>query len=213
MRQEMIGMNESVLKSRMPNSAGLIAALLLVFVSGIAGAVEPEALVKETADKVLANVVANKPVYTANKGKLFSMVNAIVLPHFDFVVMSKRVLGKYWKSASSAEKKAFINEFRNLLVRTYATALLNYSGQNIEYKPVRIKKQTALVKTLVRNSGGTAIPIDYRLYKNKSGAWKVYDLSVDSLRIVATYRTQYSAEIRRLGSVGKLVEWMQSGKT
>lgn len=204
-------MNESVQKSYvLPKSAGLIAALLLFFLSGVAAAATaPDVLVKETADKVLAKVIANKSVYTANRGKLFSMVNAIVLPHFDFVVMSKRVLGKHWKSASSAEKKAFVKEFRNLLVRTYATALLNYSGQKIEYKPVRIKKRTALVKTLVRNSGGSAIPIDYRLYKSKSGAWKVYDLSVDSLRIVATYRTRYSAEIRRLGSVGKLVQWMR----
>lgn len=204
-------MKNSILKARALMFVGL-AAVLLFSVSGNAMAAAPDKLVKQTADRVLAKVMANKPTYQKNKRKLFSMVNAVVLPHFDFVVMSKRVLGKHWKKASGAEKKAFVGAFKNLLVRTYATALLNYSGQKIEYKPAKIKKRTALVKTLVRNGGGAAIPINYRLYKSKSGKWKVYDLSVDSLRIVATYRTRYSAEIRRLGSVGKLVAWMRSGK-
>ena len=204
-------MNNPVLELRTSGRVSLAVALLLFFASGVATAAVPDALVKRTADRVLAKVVANKAVYKANRGKLFGMVKAVVLPHFDFVVMSKRVLGKHWKKASAAEQKAFVGAFRNLLVRTYATALLNYSGQKIEYKPARIKKRTALVKTLVRNSGGSAIPINYRLYRNRAGKWKVYDLSVDSLRIVATYRTRYSAEIRRLGSVGKLVRWMRRG--
>ena len=200
---------------RKPRSAawfGMVGALLLSFAATAWAETGPAALVRQTADKVLANVMAHKAAYKADKSKLFRMVNTIVLPHFDFVVMSKRVLGKHWKKATAAERQAFVNEFKKLLVRTYATALLNYSGQKIEYRPAKIKGRSALVRTIVRNNGGATIPINYRLYRNKAGHWKVYDLSVDSLRIVATYRTRYSAEIRRLGGVGKLVEKMRRGK-
>lgn len=186
-----------------------MAGLLLAFAisAPVNAGAAPDQLVKQTADGVLKKVLANKEGMKADTSKLYNLVNSDVLPHFDFEMMSQRVLGKYWREANPGEQAAFVKEFRQLLVRTYATALLNYSGQDIEYKPFRITdgSNTAVVRTAVQNSGGPAIPIDYRLYLNTSGEWKVFDLKIDGVSLISNYRTSFGGEVRQIG-VGGLVK-------
>ncbi|MBU0501016.1 MAG: ABC transporter substrate-binding protein [Gammaproteobacteria bacterium] len=188
---------------------GWLAGLALMFAvaaPAMAGTT-PDQLVKQTADQVLKKVLANKEGMKADSSRLYNLVNSDVLPHFDFEMMSQRVLGKYWRTATPGEQGSFVKEFRQLLVRTYATALLNYSGQEIEYKPFRMTAgdRTAVVRTAVRNSGSPAIPIDYRLYINKAGQWKVFDLKIDGVSLVSNYRTSFGGEVRQIG-VGGLVK-------
>ncbi|OGT90868.1 MAG: hypothetical protein A2286_07690 [Gammaproteobacteria bacterium RIFOXYA12_FULL_61_12] len=195
---------------------GKLAGLFFIFaLSGQAFAgTAPDQLVKQTADKVLEKVLANKEGMKADTSRLYNLVNSDVLPHFDFEMMSQRVLGKYWRSATPGEQGSFVKEFRQLLVRTYATALLNYSGQEIEYKPFRMTEgeNTAVVKTAVRNSGGPAIPIDYRLYLTKDGQWKVFDLKIDGVSLISNYRTSFGGEVRQIG-VGGLVKRLAQRNT
>ena len=198
--------------SRLSKLAGLFFIFAL---SGQAFAgTAPDQLVKQTADKVLEKVLANKEGMKADTSRLYNLVNSDVLPHFDFEMMSQRVLGKYWRSATPGEQGSFVKEFRQLLVRTYATALLNYSGQEIEYKPFRMAEgeNTAVVKTAVRNSGGPAIPIDYRLYLTKDGQWKVFDLKIDGVSLISNYRTSFGGEVRQIG-VGGLVKRLAQRNT
>lgn len=192
--------------SRMGWLAGLMFIFMAAATPALAGTA-PDQLVKQTADQVLKKVLANKDGMKADTSKLYSLVNSDVLPHFDFEMMSQRVLGKYWRTATPGDQEAFVREFRQLLVRTYATALLNYSGQEIEYKPFRMAEgeNTAVVRTAVRNSGGPAIPIDYRLYLNMSGEWKVFDLKIDGVSLISNYRTSFGGEVRQIG-VGGLVK-------
>lgn len=167
----------------------------------------PLALVKDTSDRVLAAVTERKAELDAAPEKVYGLINEIVLPHFDFVRMSRLVLGKYWRKASDAQKDAFVSEFRQLLVRTYGVALLNYSGQKIEYLPMREvgDAKEVNVNTEVAEHGAPPIPINYRLYLN-GGQWKVFDITIDSVSLVSNYRTGFNNQIRRHGLDGLIAK-------
>ncbi|MEE9357602.1 MlaC/ttg2D family ABC transporter substrate-binding protein [Candidatus Vondammii sp. HM_W22] len=176
----------------------------------------PDAVVKETADLVLAEVVLLKKELNQSPEKIYQLVEHIVLPRFDFLRMSRLVLGKYWKRAKESEKEAFIGAFRELLIRTYTMALLNYSGQKIEYLPFRhIGNATNVtVSTRVSESGAIPVPINYKLYLDEDG-WKVYDVVIDGVSLVSNYRTSFSSRIRRYklsGLIRKLELRNKQGK-
>ena len=110
------------------------------------------------------------------------------------------VLGKNWTKATPEQKTAFQNEFRTLLIRTYATALSKYKNQTIEYKPLRLAEgaTTASVKTAIVQPGGQPIAVDYSLEK-QADAWKVYDIVIEGVSLVTNYRGQFAQEIRQNG--------------
>lgn len=193
---------------------GLVLAL--VGLQPAWAAQDPQALVKQTSDEVLAAVKDRKAELDAAPEKIYGLVEHIVLPHFDFVRMSKLVLGKNWRKASDAQRDAFVVQFREMLVRTYGVALLNYSGQEIRYLPTPdIGDATkASVNTEVRDNGAPPIPINYRL-SLKDGEWKVFDIVIDGISLVSNYRTGFNTEIRRYGLdklISKLNERNQRGK-
>jgi phospholipid transport system substrate-binding protein len=186
--------------------AGLLIALVFGFwVQPLLAETDPVAVVKSTSDKVLAEILDRKKELNAEPGKIYPLVRDTVLPHFDFVRMSQLVLGKHWRKATDAQKEVFVREFRELLTRTYATALLNYSGQAIEYLPLDRKPEDTRVEvnTVVRENGSPPLPIDYKLYR-VGDDWKVYDVVIDKLSLVANYRTNYDSKIRRYGLDGLL---------
>lgn len=176
----------------------LVVVGLLFWVQSAMAVTDPQALVKKTTEQVLAEIKAKKQELTDNPGRIYPLIDNILLPRFDFYQISRLVLGKHWKQATKAQKKSFIREFRELLVRTYATALLTYSGQEIKYPPVEIKPNAkkVRVKTKVSNEGAGAVPIDYSLYLRKDD-WKVYDVTIDGVSLVSTYRTNFDSQIRR----------------
>lgn len=166
----------------------------------------PQDLVEETTKKITGALRAEQEQIKANPERLYQIVDEIVLPHFDFERMSSWVLGKYWRKAKNGEKKEFTNEFRTLLVRTYAKALNDNYDRPIIMLPMRQKEgsQTATVRTEVQQEAGFPIPIDYKMHL-KGDAWKVFDVSVDGISLVANYRTSFAQEIRKDG-LPKLIE-------
>lgn len=181
----------------------LLPFVLLLAVLGVARAeVAPEELVRSTADVILAEIKQNREVYAKDYNKLYRMADEKVLPHFDFRRMGQWVLGRSWRDASPEQRDRFVAAFRDLLVRTYSQALLNYKDEQIIYLPVQRQPDDAevLVKTEVKQSGGqTNIPIHYSFYRNKDGAWKVYDVSVEGISLVTNYRSVYATKIREQG--------------
>ena len=182
----------------------LLLPLVLLFapLSVARAEVAPEALVRGTADVILAEIKKNREVYAKDYNKLYRMADEKVLPHFDFRRMAQWVLGRNWRDATPEQRDRFVAEFRDLLVRTYSQALLNYKDQEIIYLPVQRKPEDTevLVKTEVKQSGGQAnIPIHYSFYKNKDGAWKVYDVTIEGVSLVTNYRSVYASKIRDQG--------------
>ena len=127
-------------------------------------------------------------------------MNTIVLPHFDFRKMSSWVLGKNWRKANKEQKQKFTDQFSRLLVRTYSKALHDNSDKKIEFLPIRgkAKKDEVVIRTEIPQKGGFPIPIDYKMHLKK-GEWKVYDVVIDSLSLVANYRTSFNQEIKKSG--------------
>jgi len=184
--------------------ASLLLALFMVSF-GAAQAAEsqsPQALVRSTSDQVLARLKADHDDLKAHPEKVYGLVEDLVLPHFDFHRIARWVLGKYSRRASRAQMEEFTKEFRMLLVRTYATALLQYTNQQIDYLPLRMRPGATdvTVKTEIQQPGAFPIPIDYDLYRpDGSSEWKVYDVSIDSVSLVGNYRTTFAGEIRDKG--------------
>jgi len=178
----------------------LIISFLIVTGHVRANAQTAEDIVKSTADQVIQKISENRAVLDAHPEQIYDLINEYVIPHFDFTSMSKWVLGNNWRQASTEQRDRFVNEFRTLLVRTYARALLEYSDQEILYLPVENNPNSNLVvvKTEVQSTGSHPIPIDYRMHVS-NGEWKVVDVSVDGISLVATYRGSFASEIRKNG--------------
>ena len=194
----------------------LLASVLLLSVLGVARAeVAPEELVRKTADEILAEIKAHRDVYAKDYAKLYKMADEKVLLHFDFRRMSQWVLGRFWKEATPEQRERFTSEFRDLLVGTYSQALLNYNDQKIVYLPVQRKPDDTevTVKTEVKQIGGQPnIPIHYSFYKNKDGAWKVYDITIDGVSLVTNYRSVYATKIREKGMDALIAEITDTNK-
>ena len=175
--------------------------LLVVFTNAQANAQAAREIVKDTASKVIDRLNADRDMLEANPDRIYSLVNELIIPHFDFVSMSKWVLGKKnWRGSTEIQQRQFVNEFRTLLVRTYAKALLEYSRQEIVYLPVEENPESTIVvvKTLIEQPGSKSVPIDYSMHAS-GGDWKVIDVAVDGISLVATYRGSFAAEIRKNG--------------
>lgn len=176
-------------------------ALSLVCISNVAWAIEaPDALVKRTAEDVLAIVKADADIRAGDQAKIFALAEEKILPNFNFERVSRLVLGKNWTRATAEQKAGFQKEFRTLLLRTYATALSKYKDQEIEFLPLRMTEgaKTASVKTKIIQPGGQPIQVDYALAQ-EDNTWKVYDIVIEGVSLVTNYRGQFSQEVRQNG--------------
>jgi len=188
----------------------ILATLLAALVPAFAAAQEsPDALVKRTADEILAIIKADKDIQNGNSAKVVELAEQKVLPHFDFERMTRLAVGRNWSQASDAQKQALIKEFRTLLVRTYSTSLSQYRNQTIDVKPTKVAAadKEATVRTAVVQQGGPPIPIDYAMEKVDSG-WKVYDVVIDGASLVTTYRGTFNDQIQK-GGIDALVKTLQ----
>lgn len=170
----------------------------------------PDAMVKETADKIIKRLQADRELYKKKPERVQPLVDELVLPSFDFDRMSSWVLGKHWRTASPDQKSRFTKEFRDLLVRTYAKALVDNMDRKINYSPVKMApgSKDVTVRTEVQQNGGFPIPIDYSLYLADKG-WKVYDVNIDGVSLVANYRTSFGTELRKGGNIEDLIKRLQ----
>ncbi len=178
----------------------VISCLLSFCLLGQAWAeISPQALVQQTSEKILTEL-KNEQGQPQEPGRIYALVDEILLPHFDFEYMSQMVLAKYWRRASQEERVAFVAEFRNLLVRTYAKSLDQYVDQEIVFLPFRAGKDKlqATVKTEVEQAGSFPIPIDYRLHY-KQGSWLLFDVLIDGVSLVTNYRSSFAKAIRKDG--------------
>lgn len=185
-------------------------------VAGTAGAQEstPDQLVRTQTDRILELIRANRDEYKRDTGKLYAMVDQEVLPYFDFRAMSRSVLGRNWNTATEEQRERFVKEFRDLLVRTYATALLKYNDETIRHLPFHMNPgdRTAVVRTeVVQSGGGPNIPIHYSFFHAKDG-WKVYDVAIENSSLVITYRGTYADRIRKEGLDGLIASLAEANR-
>jgi len=184
---------------------------LLIATTAMAQEVAPDVLVKTVTNEVLEIVRKDKDIQSGNTKKAIDLVEAKVLPHFNFTRMTQLALGRDWRQANAAQQKTLTDEFHVLLVRTYSKALTEYKKQIIDFKPFALKpgETDVRVRTEIKQSGaGKNIELDY--YLEKSGAaWKVYDIAVGGISLVTNYRDSFASEVRNNGVDG-LIKTLQA---
>ena len=185
--------------------SGLLAAWLVVFPAA-ATEVSPDTLVDNTAQEVLSIVRQDKELRAGNMAKILDLVEAKVLPHFNFMRMTRLAMGKNWNKATPQQQEELVKEFRTLLVRTYSNALSTYSDYKIKVEPLRSKAgdTDTTVKTKVMQDSGQPVDIDYSMEKTGDG-WKVYDVTVAGVSLVTNYRSTFNSQVRE-GGVEKLLK-------
>jgi len=185
--------------------------LLLVASAGAAGpAPEPDVLVRDVTNDVLTIVRQDQAIQAGDTKRVVDLVEAEVLPHFNFRRMTMLAVGRDWRAASAEQQAQLTEAFRTLLVRTYSNALTQYRDQTIEFRPFRMSPgdTTVRVQTEVRQAGARPISIDYALEKTDQG-WKVFDVVVAGVSLVTNYRGTFTQEIR-VGGVDGLIRSLQA---
>ena len=163
----------------------------------------PEALVKNVTLEVIEIILKDKDMQSGNQMKIIGLVEAKVLPHFNFASMTRLAVAANWEKATAEQKKQLTDEFRTLLVRTYSSALSTYRDQKFDFRPLRAKPTDTDVTVQVRIAQGGREPVtlEYDMEKTPSG-WKAYDVRVGGVSLVVNYRTEFAIEIRNHGIDG-----------
>ncbi|MCG2634660.1 MAG: ABC transporter substrate-binding protein [Gammaproteobacteria bacterium] len=168
----------------------------------------PLAVVQQTAERVLQELAVEGDRYRADESALYAMVRELVFPHFDFERTAQWVLGRYWRGATEQQQHRFVEEFSTLMLRTYAQALREYDDETIHYLPLVMEPgaKRVTVQTEILRRAGPKIPIDYRLIDRGEG-WRVYDVVIENVSLVITYRSEYAGVIESKGLDG-LIEML-----
>ncbi len=191
---------------------GMVIALPAV---GRAQIMAPDVLAKKVTDEVIAIIRTDKDIQAGNTKTVLDLVEAKVLPHFNFSRMTRLAVGAPWRQASGAQQQSLTTEFRTLLVHTYTSAFTQYRDQVIEYRPLKLQPADAevMVRSLIRQkNGGDPIDINYNMEKTDAG-WKVYDVVIAGVSLVQNYRSSFNSEIQRSGIDGLIATLAAKNKT
>ena len=201
----------------MTNAIRCLLAVSSFFFVGSVAAQElaaPDVLVRSVTLEVVELIAKDKEIRSGDRTKLIGVIDAKVLPHFNFASMTALAMGQNWKSATPEQRKHLIDAFRTLLVRTYASALAAYSEQKFDFRPLRAKPTDTDVTVQVRvlQAGAQPVPIDYSMEKTAAG-WKVYDVVVGGVSLVVNYRTEFANVVRNSGIDGLIRDLQAKNRT
>ena len=178
---------------------------LLISVPAFAQELGPEELVKKVTTDVLDTVKSDKQLQAGDRRKALAMAEQKILPHLDFREAAQLAMGKSWHTATLAQQTQIVNEFRSMLVRIYSNAIQVYRGQTMRVLPVRLVP--GATEVTVRNQylsqGRPPVPVEYAMKRTPEG-WKIYDISVEGVSLVLTYRAEFESITRVSGIDGLL---------
>jgi phospholipid transport system substrate-binding protein len=173
----------------------IFASLMFVVAAGAQAQTAPDALIKQVSTEVIDTVKADKAIQSGDISKIISLVDAKVMPHVNFQRMTASAVGRHWRTATPEQQKRLQDEFKTLLVRTYAGALTQVRDQTVQLRPMRAGAEDTevVVRTEIKGKG-EPIQLDYRLEKAASG-WKIYDVNVLGVWLVEQYKSSFAQEI------------------
>ncbi len=192
-------------------SSSFIALFMLFNTATIFASTEkaPEAVLKSITYNLIESLKKSKKILKQNPQIIQQLVKAHIAPKLDFIAASRWVLGKYWRNADRAQKIRFIKEFRKLLIRFYSSALAEYAlTHEINHKimhflPLRDNNnKDVTVRSIVNPPGSTkAVPVNYHMHNTRKG-WKIYDVSVEGISMITTYKSSFAPQLRSSGVDG-----------
>ena len=191
-----------------------LLALTTLLLAGAPARAEqaPQALIEQVSTEVIDTIKADKAIQGGDLQRINRLVDAKVMPHVNFERMTAAAVGRYWRQATPEQQKRLQDEFKTLLVRTYAGALTQVRDQTVELKPMRSQPgdKEVVVRTEVRGKG-EPIQLDYRLEKANSD-WKIYDVNVLGVWLVEQYRNSFAQEIGSHGIDGLIAKLAERNK-
>ena len=164
----------------------------------------PNEFVQAVANNALEAVKQDEAVKRGDLKRINQLVDELILPHVNFEKTTRLAASRYWREASAAQQEALVEAFRNTLIRTYSGALANVDQvSRINIQPFRgdAEADDVVVRSLVTQSNGPAVGVDYRLERTPEG-WKVYDLNIENIWLIQNYRNQFAQQIQRSGIDG-----------
>ncbi|KTD16330.1 MlaC/ttg2D family ABC transporter substrate-binding protein [Legionella jordanis] len=193
----------------------LTAVMALAFGQFLWAEASPIPMLENTANQIIATLKENKASLKSNPRIIQQAVQRYLLPNVDVNGMARSVLGRQaWNKASVSERQEFSEAFTQLVIRTYASPLSEYTDESIKFLPVRgsLDGRFLRVNSVIVRSKGKNIPLSYSLV-SKNGSWKIYDFSVEGVSLLQSFRSQF-AEALRSSSMQDIIKQLhqQSGK-
>ena len=192
---------------------GFISAILLLLCAFTVKADEdPKALLESASIKMINALNDNREKIKNDPKFTQQLIEENLLPHIDFITASKYVLGSSWDTATKEQKIQFIKAFRTLLLRFYSSALTEYLSNHDEkldpssmvfFDPGTITSDQVTIRSEVQPKSGKPVPVNYQMHKTRRG-WKVFDVSVEGVSVITTYKTSFASEIQQ-GGIDKLI--------
>ena len=180
-----------------------------------AAAQAPDQIVRGTTEQMQVLIRDNHEKYRADQQAFYKVVDEVLVPHFDVRYIAQLVLGKNWRAASEDQRKRFTDAFKLMLIRSYAQTLLdNYDSVKAEWQPLRLSADVADVTVrvnLMRKSGQQPVAIGFNM-RRVDNDWKIYDISVEAISLVANFRSQITSEIKR-SSLDDVIARMEKGES
>jgi phospholipid transport system substrate-binding protein len=171
----------------------------------------PTQLIESAANSMLKELDANRAEYRKDPKKIEQLVDEVLLPHFDTQYSARLVLGQHWKSATPEQRDRFVKAFYQSLLRNYGSALADFTGDRLKVLPAQVAPdaERATVRTEVKRSNGERVAVNYSLRKT-GGAWKAWDVTIEGISYVKSFREDFSAEIQKNG-LDAVIRRMESG--
>ncbi len=193
------------------HSRAVLAGLALGMASLVAQATSTaEEMIRSTVSGLISELNERRLELESDEAALYAMVDELVVPHIALGKVSKLILGSHWKSASEVQRQHFTVGFKDLLIRGYATVMLEYSGQEeFRYGPPKLKGRITVVPTDLVRPGEAPVTVDYYCLRDKSETWKIYDIQIDGISLILSYRNQYGQYIDTNG-LDALIKSLQS---
>ncbi|AKJ27661.1 MlaC/ttg2D family ABC transporter substrate-binding protein [Caldimonas brevitalea] len=187
-------------------------AVLAQTAAGAGGTSTPDGLVSTISNEVMDAAREDKAIQAGDVQRVIALVDSKIMPHVNFERMTASAVGRYWRQATAEQKQRLQEEFKQLLVRTYAGALAQVKDQRVHMKPMRAAADAAevIVRTEVRGRG-EPVQMDYRLEKT-AGGWKIYDVNVLGVWLVENYRNSFAQEISAGGIDGLITKLTERNK-
>jgi len=193
--------------------ATLVLAAGAAYAATEAADESPSELVQRVAEAMLKDLDANRAEYRQNPAKVGELVEKHLLPHFDTRYAAQRVLGKHWRNATEEQRERFIDAFYQSMLKNYGSALAEFTGDRLKVFPSKVgaDDKIAIVRTEVKRSNGTSVPVNYVLRRTPEG-WKAWDVVIEGISYVKSFREDFSTEIDQKGLDAVIQRMEQGGK-
>ena len=190
-----------------------VVLVLLLFSSAVHAATPPDQVIRQTVERLIDELTERKAELERDRTQLYELVSRVIVEHIAVDKIAKLVLAQHWHNASLEQRIRFTDEFEKILIRTYASALFDYTGhEEMSFQPLQLTgdERTAVVRTDVKLPGVQAFPVNYKFLRLESGEWKIFDVTIEGISLVTIFQFSYARVIQTEGLDGLISQLEQN---